>query len=529
MHTALRKAGELVSKKIGRRFDPLSPPPEDKETYRLIRSARNVGMFQLESPGQINLSRRLKPRRFSDLIAQISLFRPGPVQGDLLTPYVMRKNGLEAYSAPLPVLDEILRPTYSVLIYQEQVLAIARAVAGFSLAEGDTLRRAMTHVGASEKMWKIGREFVRRAVSRGVPKRTAEEIFEWMENFGSYGFSAAHAASFAEISYASAYMRSHHPAEFFCSILNSQPVGFYSPRTVLNEARRTRIRILPPDIHLSDEGFTVEEESGEALRVGLSYCKHLSKRAINSILSERENKPFYSVAELYSRTSVEKDSLAALIKAGFLDALPGYAGKASSLLEEAKRLPKKRRHDRQPEIPLSHPASWWQAREGTAIEYLPLAHSRMERMEWEILGLNVCHHPLRPHRAALAELGVTPTEEIEGLAHGNRVRAAGLLECLQRPPTKSGKRVHFLMIEDERGLLQCTIFEGIYRRFGDVLHHRGAFVLDGRVEHDRRRGFSFLVERVGDLRQELAKGGCPPSSEEGYNHAATRGTSIRAE
>ena len=273
----------------------LSPPPGDKPAYALIRTGENTGMFQLESPGQMALSRRLKPRRLSDITASISLFRPGPIRGDLVTPYVRRRNGEEAYSVPLPhLLDEVLRPTYGVLIYQEQVLEVAHRVAGFTLAEADGIRRAMTKNRGPGAMDGIKKEFLRRSVSRGVPEKTAREIVEWMMGFAAYGFSAAHAASFAELSYASAYMRCHYPAEFFASLLNSQPMGFYSPRVLLNEARRVGVAVLPPDIHLSGEGCTVEDISvGPAIRVGLSYCKGLSKTSIEGIIEGEGQQAVY--------------------------------------------------------------------------------------------------------------------------------------------------------------------------------------------------------------------------------------------
>ncbi|HSK99523.1 MAG TPA: DNA polymerase III subunit alpha [Rubrobacteraceae bacterium] len=509
MHTALRKAGELATRRFKERVNPLSPPPEDAQTYALIRTGRNVGMFQLESPGQMHLSVRLGPRRLRDLVAQISLFRPGPVRGDLVTPYVLRKNGLEPHSIPLPELEEVLKPTYGVLIFQEQVLEVAHAVAGFTLAEGDLLRRAMTKSRGPGAMDEFRGEFLRRAAIRGVPKERAQEVFAWMEGFSVYGFSAAHAASFAHLSYASAYMRTHYPAEFFCGLLDSQPMGFYSPRVLLNEARRTGLETLPPDVHLSGEGFTVE---GDALRVGLSYCRGLSRKALASIVSARKERPFASVADLYRRTAVQKDSLEALIRGGFLDALEdgGRDGNRSRLLGEAANLPGKRRHARQPEIPLPHPASWWEKRERRITGYLPPTESARERMEWEVLSLNVHRHPLAPYRDALADLGVTPSGEIRNLPHGSRVRAAGLFECLQCPPTRSGRPVWFLLVEDEGGLLQATVFERVYDRYGDLLHHRGAFLLDGRVEQDRRRGFSFLIERAYDLREALvASDGIP--------------------
>jgi len=508
MHTALRKAGELASRRLGRKMDPYDPPPDDRETYALVRTGRNAGMFQLESPGQMHLSRRLKPRRMADLIAQISLFRPGPVRGDLVAPYVKRRNGQEPYSVSLPELEEALRPTYGVLIFQEQVLAVANRVAGFTLAEGDLLRRAMTKDRGPGAMLELRQEFLRRAQVNGVPPEKASEVFSWMEGFSVYGFSAAHAASFAELSYASAYLRCHYPAEFFAAVLNSQPMGFYSPRTLLNEARRVGLSVLPADIHLSDEGFTVEED-GRGIRVGLSYTKHLSLSAMASILAEREKKPFASVSDLHARTAVEKDGLRSLIRGGFLDALGGCQ---NTLLDAASKLPKKRSGRRgQEELPLPHPASWWEQRENVIRRagYLPLTADQRERMEWEALALNVSRHPLAPYRRALKELGVVSSSRMLSLPHGTRTRAAGLLESLQRPPTKSGRPVYFLLVEDEWGLLQATIFCQVYERCGELLHHEGAFLLEGVVEQDVDRGFTFLVRRIDSLREVLADARVP--------------------
>ena len=207
------------------------------------------------------------------------------------------------------------------------------------------------------------------------------------------------------------------------------------------------------------------------------------------------------------RTAVERDALGNLIRAGFLDHLaPGNPTGRNGLLAAASDLPKKRSRRRQAELPLPHPASWWEMREGVADRagYLPLSAEGRERMEWGALSLNVSCHPLSSYREALKELRVTPSQEILDLPHGTRVRAAGLLEELQRPPTRSGRPVYFLLIEDETGLLQATIFEGVYRRGGHVLHQRGAFLLEGKVEQDRRRGFSFLVDRISDLQEVLA-------------------------
>ena len=219
---------------------------------------------------------------------------------------------------------------------------------------------------------------------------------------------------------------------------------------------------------------------------------------------------FVSVADIYSRTAVEKDGLESLIESGFLDGL-AVSGSREELLAAARDLPKKRNSSRQAELPLPHPASWWEQRLGLGdrTSYLPPTAARREEMEWEALSLNVFRHPLSPYREALKELRVTPSREILDLPHGTKVRAAGLLESLQRPPTKSGRPVYFLMIEDERGLLQATIFERVYARYGHLLHREGAFLLEGVVEQDIRRGLSFLVHRVEGLGEILASGEVP--------------------
>ncbi|MDQ3360096.1 MAG: DNA polymerase III subunit alpha [Actinomycetota bacterium] len=517
MHDALHKAGELVSKRLieegkiarGKRINPLSPPAGDKATYALIRTGKNIGMFQVESPGQMHLSQRLKPRKFEDLVAQISLFRPGPISRDLVTPYVLRRNGIEPYEAIVQHLDAVLRPTYGVPVYQEQILEVAQVVAGFSFEEGDVLRRAMTKDRGRGAMENIREEFIERAVERGVPPGKAREVFGWIEGFAGYGFPKAHAASFAAVTYASAYLRCHYPAEFFASVLDSQPMGFFSPRTVLNEARRVGVAVLPPDIHLSERGFTAE--GGSAIRVGLSYCKGLSERAMDSLVSERGVAPLASVADIYQRTAVERDSLENLIRGGYLDRLfpprafstqAGAARARVRLLDDARRLPPKRRDDAQPEIPI-HPASWWFASLGTGVEYLPGSLADTGKDEWDVLGLNVSGHPLAPYREALARLGAAPAADVASLPHRARARVAGLLETLQRPPTKSGAVVHFLLIEDESGVLQATIFSDTYKRHGHVLHQSGAYLLDGTVEHDRRRGSSYVVGAIRSLDDAL--------------------------
>lgn len=279
------------------------------------------------------------------------------------------------------------------------------------------------------------------------------------------------------------------------------------------------LSILPPDIHLSGEGFKVEED-GAAIRVGLIYSKGLSHKALDSILAERRRKPFMSVKNLYGRTAVARDALENLVKGGFLDPLSPTcdASGRGALLSEVAVLPKKpfgSRKSGQDELPLKHPARPKDRREFHEMRgpgFLPVTSQQRKRMEWEALSLNVFRHPLAPYGAALRELGVSPSTEILQMRYGKRVRATGLLESLQRPPTRSGRPVYFLLVEDETGLLQCTIFERVYARHGHLLHREGAFLLEGVVEQDVRRGFSFLVHRIESLGELLAGAEVPAPS-----------------
>ena len=286
MHSAIAEAVRRIEARTGEQVRAWELPRDDPEVYRLIRSARTVGLFQLESSGQRNLATRLQERDFEDVIAAISLFRPGPLQADMIAPFIRRRHGREPVTVPHPAMERILRRTYGVIVYQEQVIEVAAAVAGFSLAEGDLLRRTMTHERSMEEMDQIGRDFVEKAVARGVERSAADEVFRQLRGFAAYGFNKAHAACFAIVCNASAWLKAHYPAEFYCGILNNQPMGFYSPRVVLNDARRFGLAVRPLDVNLSGEWFEVEDD-GRALRVGLAYVKEMSAAARRAIVEGR--------------------------------------------------------------------------------------------------------------------------------------------------------------------------------------------------------------------------------------------------
>jgi DNA polymerase III alpha subunit len=295
MHSAIAEAVRRIEARTGERGEAGELPRDDPKVYELLKTAHTVGVFQLESSGQRNLAARLRERDFEDVIAAISLFRPGPLQAEMIGPFIRRRHGREAAAVPHPLMEPILRRTYGVIVYQEQVIEVAAAIAGFSLAEGDMLRRAMTHERSLEEMDEIGRTFMQKAVARGVEQATAEEVFRQLRGFAAYGFNKAHAACFAIVCNASAWLKAHYPAEFYCGILNNQPMGFYSPRVVLNDARRFGLRVLPLDVNRSGEWFEVEQ-NGRALRVGLAYVKEMSAAARQAIVEGRGERATGSAA-----------------------------------------------------------------------------------------------------------------------------------------------------------------------------------------------------------------------------------------
>jgi len=257
-HSAVSECVHIIRQRTGRRIRPYDLPPDDPAAYEIISNGGSIGLFQLESAGQRNLASRLQERDFDDVIAAIALYRPGPLEAEMIGPFIDRRWGMEPVTLPHPAMADAVADTYGVILYQEQVLRIAQSVAGFDLADADSLRRAMTRDRSREEMAKIGETFISRAVERGVPEEAAREVFRQLEGFAAYGFNKSHSVCFAVISYATAWLKAYYPAEFLCSVLNNYPMGFYTPRTVLNDARRFGLEVRPLDINLSGRGFTVE-------------------------------------------------------------------------------------------------------------------------------------------------------------------------------------------------------------------------------------------------------------------------------
>jgi DNA-directed DNA polymerase III PolC len=318
MHTAIQKAVDLLEEQ-GIFLDLHAMSLDDEKTFRLLRTTETVGVFQVESPGQRQLLGRLQPKKFSDIIAEISLFRPGPMKGDMVTPYVQRRNHREPVCYPHPDLASILHETYGVVLFQEQVLKIAHRIAGFSLAEADQLRRAMTKNRSAAEMERIKVSFIQGAIGQGHTQTTAEEIFAMVASFAGYGFCKAHAASFAHITYQSAFLKAHYPLEFYLGLLNAGHVGSYPKSVILNEAKRKGIEVRTPHINDSCEDYTAENG---AIRIGLSAINGMGPQFCKRILRERENGPFTSIKAFCLRANLPQEIILRLSLAGAFLGLP---------------------------------------------------------------------------------------------------------------------------------------------------------------------------------------------------------------
>jgi len=479
--------------------EPFHLPHDDPRVYQTIAAADTVGMFQLESSGQRNLAMRLKERDFEDIIAAISLFRPGPLEAEMIVPFIRRRHGLEPVVVPHPAMGEVLRTSYGVIVYQEQVLQVAQAVAGFTLAEADSLRRAMTKGRSREAMEAIRVHFVERACGLGVELVVAEEVFRQLEGFAAYGFCKAHAACFAVVSYATAWLKTYYPAEFAAAILNNEPMGFYSPRLVLDDVRRHAIGVLGPHINASSAEFSVEQDGG-AVRVGLGSLLNMTSRLLSVLEVERAVRPFADLADFLKRTRAEEPAARSLIRVGALDGLgvtdagrPPTRDEMLALLPELKAVIARQgvagddtlliapARARGP-VDTGHVSGWTPAMRISA--------------ELECLGLAITAHPLSLASADLERRGVTWARDLAACEDRARIRVCGVRERAQTPRTRSGKRTCFLTMEDPTGLIDVVVFEDALNRYGDVIVKNRAYLVEGVLQNNCERGIALIADRI---------------------------------
>lgn len=449
-------------------------PEEDRETFQMINRGDTIGVFQLESPAQRALQKRLGASRQEDLVASLALIRPGPIKGDMVEPFIRRKQGLEEVTYLHPKLEPILKKTRGVVLFQEQVIEIAMAVAGFTPGEADRLRRVMSHSRSRQEMEELGRFFVAKAQEQGVTKSVAEQIFNYIRGYASYGFCEAHAAAFAATSYKSAYLACHYPAYYFASLLSHQPMGYYDADTLCVEARRRGIEILSPDINKSGRDFLVEQGN---IRISLAQVKGMSKEVLERIL---KGQPYSSITDFQKRVKAPAHILENLILSGAFDTLHPNR---RELLWQVPLLEKG-----------SEAGFFPEAAEKRIVDFsLPEKY----RQEKEVLGIYVRCHPLTYLRQTLRQKGFYDSNSIKSLPDGAPVKAAGLLIRPHRPPTRSGKITVFFSLEDEYGLIDVTVFEEVYQRYGqEIFGRRGGMVAVTGTLQARGAGRNLIAEKI---------------------------------
>ncbi|MBI4604020.1 MAG: DNA polymerase III subunit alpha [Planctomycetes bacterium] len=495
--TELQETLELVHR--GREGGPPSRlediPDGDPGAVEVLRSARTIGCFQLESPAMRSLLAKLPLKGIRDCIAAVAIIRPGAAAGGAKAAYIRRSRGEEVPAYLHPSLRKVLEESHGVVIYEEDVMCIASAIAGLSLAEGDALRSAIKKARSPDDVLDLENDFLRRAVRNGVAPDAARAVWQDLRRFASYCFSKAHASGYGVLAYQSAYLKARFPVEFGCALLNNH-AGMYSTRTIAAEVSRTGARILHPSVQSSEARFTVElTPDGPCIRTGLARVKGLAAESIEAFLDARRTAgPFKSLGDFLRRAPMPRREVEALILAGAFDGLPPPRGRT---------------------VPLNHPQLLWEL-ESTArsrdpagvrgpcldlddgsLEHPPLApYDSMTRVrnELEVLEIAITDQPMRLLRAEAARRGCIATEEA-ARAVGRQVRVAGLVAASRSVRTRKGPMMRFLTIEDERGLLEATLFPAVNRASAPRLRSLGPYVLEGRVEEDHG-AVSLNVARV---------------------------------
>lgn len=425
---------------------------EDPAVYRLISAADTIGLFQVESRAQMQSLPRTRPQNLPELAIQIAIIRPGPLQGNMVTPYIRRRQGLEPVTYPHPCLEPVLKETLGVILFQEQVLKVATTMAGFSASQAEALRRAMSRKRSKQAMQQLKEQFLKGAQANGVTLEVAAHTFRLLEGFALYGFCKSHALSFAIIAYRSAWLRCYHPAAFTAALLNNQPMGFYPSGVILQDAKRQGVPILPVAINASDYRCTLE---GKAVRLGLITVKGVKQPERIAAL-----RPYRSLEDLLRRTHLDERSAEALIQSGALDDLVGGRRQLLWQLWAQRRAT--------PLLNLAAPA-------------LP-EQSGWDKLcsEYVAMGLSAGAHPFEFLRPDLNRQRIATSLKLQSAAHDSHLRVAGMLICLQRPPTAKG--FAFLTLEDEHGLMNIIVPPAIYDRDQLIIKTHSLLVVTGRKQ-----------------------------------------------
>lgn len=457
----------------------------------MICAADTVGVFQIESRAQMSMLPRLRPRCFYDLVIEVAIVRPGPIQGGMVHPYLRRRDGSEPVSYPSDAIRQVLEKTLGVPLFQEQVMRLAVVAAGFTPGEADQLRRAMAAWRRAGQLESFKLKLIRGMLQNGYTPEFAAQLYRQIRGFGEYGFPESHAASFALLVYASAWLKRYYPAAFCAALLNSQPLGFYTPGQLIGDALAHGVRVLGVDVNYSSYDCTLEERRDEGfpvLRLGLRLVRGLSKEKVRGVLAARREGPIRSLRQLARRPDVSRETLLRLAAADAFGSLGLDRRQAlwQILALDASEPPLLAGLD-PPEPPVRLPE-------------MPL--DEMVVQDYDALGFSLNAHPMELIRDELDALGVAPNVRLKRLPNGRPVRAAGLVTVRQRPGTARG--IVFMTLEDETGMANLVIHPPIWERDKSIGHSSTALLAEGHVE---RQGavVHVVVRRLEDLSARLVK------------------------
>ncbi len=479
MLDALEKTIPLIREHEGVEIDLAHLPADDPTTYAMIQKADTVGVFQIESRAQMATLPRMKPANFYDLVVEIAIIRPGPIVGQMVHPYLNRRAGREPVEYPHPSLEPILKRTLGVPIFQEQLLRLAMEAAGFSGGEAEELRRAMGFKRSVERMTQIEDRLRSGMAARGITGEAQEQIVRGITSFALYGFPESHSASFALIAYASAYLRAHHPAAFLAGMLNAWPLGFYNPATLVKDAQRHGVEILPVDVSHSDWPCTLRTETGEdgqrsrpAVRIGLRFVSGLAKETGEQIAAERRRAPFASLADFAQRIAPRRNEIDSLAEAGTLASIDPAARTRRSALWQVSAL------ERDPRSLFAGKPPPGSDAPSPLAELTPLETTLAD---YRTTGITTGPHVMQHLRAGLAARGVLPAAALRELPNGRFVRTAGHVIVRQRPG--SAKGFCFLTLEDETGTSNAVLTPKEFERLRIPLHASPILEVAGTVQN----------------------------------------------
>jgi error-prone DNA polymerase len=473
MMAVLEDSIQLIRTAYREEVDLAHLPPDDKMVYQALQNADTIGMFQVESRAQMSCLPRLRPEHFYDIVVQVAIIRPGPIVGQMLNPFLRRRQGREPAECLHPSLEPVLRRTLGVPLFQEQLLRMAMIVAGFSGGEAEELRRAMGFKRSEARMRDIETRLRDGMTRNGITGKQQDAIVQSITAFALYGFPESHAASFALIAYASAYLKCRYLAAFTAAILNNQPMGFYAPATLVKDAQRHGLHFNPIDVTRSDWLCTIEEENGERrVRLGFNYVKGLREQPARAILAARAQAPFASIQDLVDRVEeLRKDELRKLSEIGalnFITASPTH--RRAALWDSELAIRPTGPLFANPQSPTPNPAP-----------LVLMTSSERLNSDFRRTHLTIGKHPMAFHREKMDALGVTPAAQLKFVRNGSMVRTAGCIICRQRPGTAKG--LLFLSVEDETGVSNAVVMPDVFDRERKTILNNSYLMIDGEMQN----------------------------------------------